>query len=694
MADAAFAIASVAVSCFLPAPRLAGTTGRGTLRCHSVESDTIRTNESSSSTASDKHIGAAANSKKSMDEGSNLASDAAAGVTGVSSATPSKERFRSTPQTENPSQTALRRSNEAPLRVSLLISLLLFSLGIIEALPSSWLMFLNNHAQKGHAMLPPARDPSSEIRGFALSSAYRFLLWIDCVFIAVIVPGALGAVLIMRFIPRGSKEDGGKARRHKRDCSRVGGGIIRALCIAQSLTEFITSIILIVCGFLVKVVRKSVGKGPNHPRGLPTTTSESIISCTSGNTKVSDATQYSKRGLVFGSILGLSCSFLSLRALGRFVNEIDNEMENTIALKRVVAQICALGVIISSVLGAFGSVSMPYTCLMGFFLPHISDHSIKALQKELQSLSQSLAELQSRRILSLPGPGLPSPVATSASASRGRGLSYFRKSCSSLSRAHLSSGIQVDEYQAAAMREEIDFLQNLHADISEELFEMRQMQIQSKRSRTPLGRIRGFFGIIFSVVLLVRVGMIAFGPRAGDNYERSDPITIGLSVLLGFSMIDEVEYNTLQQLSSLFLSAFLSVSQVNMFLRTLGTLDRRVWCLWRSCRNDFVVRDWREKQCQFTSATSWLLSGIMGSFFLSCLVLIKKSVPRDYRASFSSALKGSGDFSFDARITNSVFTFSALFSAATLGILFGIRRKTSKFHLTPQFHGTNMHIDV
>lgn len=666
MADAALAVASVAVSCLLPAPRAgtkgtAGTSGWGSVDCsNAFDSNKLAAHEGSACTV--------ASSVRS-------------------------------------------RNAEAPLRISLLLSLLLFSLGVLETVPSSWLTFLRNHAQTRHSTILP-HESSSEIRGrISVSSAYRFLLWADCIFIAVIVPAAFGTILIMRFIPRGNKEEGGHARRHMNDNSRFGGGVIRALCVAQSVIRFVARVLLIIGGFLTQLKRF---KRRHHQRGLPLVksvqsmgqiksgamTNEPIISSgTSGNTKVT--TQYSKRGLILGCIVGLSCSYFSLRATGRFVTEIDNEMENTIALKNVVSQICALGVLISSVLGAFGSVSMPYTCLMGIYLPHVSDHSIKSMQKELQSVSQSLATLQSTRALSslaAPGSSLASPVTNGASVSRDLvGMSSFRKRCGSLARAHSPSGIQADEY-------EIEYLQNLHADIKDELFEMSLMQVQVKRSKTPIGRITGFVGVIFSVVLLIRVGMamvIAFGPgnRAGDNNERSDPITIGLSFLLGFSMIDEVEYDSLQQLGSLFLSAFLSVSQVNMFLRTMSALNRRMGCLWRkSCQSDFVARDQRDdKLLHNSSATSWLLSGIMGSFFLSCLVVMKMNMPQDLRGEFSSALKGSGDLSFDARITNAVFALSSILTAAILSILFGIRRQASNLHLAAsisQIHGTNAHLEV
>ena len=672
MADAAFAVASVAVSCLLPAPRAGTSSTKGAAETSgwgSVDSNAFDSNKLAA------HEGSACTVASSVGS----------------------------------------RNAEAPLRLSLLLSLLLISLGVLEAVPSSWLMFLRNHAQTRHASILP-HESSSEIRGrIAMSSAYRFLLWADCIFIAVVVPAALGAILIMRFVPRGNKEDGGHARRHMNDNSRFGGGIIRALCVAQSVIRFVARVLLIIVGFLVTQLKRSNGR--QHQRGLPlvksvqsmgqmksdTMTNEPIISSgTSGNTKIT--TQYSKRGLLLGCFVGLSCSYFSLRATGRLVTEIDNEMENTIALKKVVSQICAIGVLISSILGAFGSVSMPYTCLMGIYLPHVSDHSIKSMQKELQSLSQSLATLQSTTTLSslgASGSGLASPVANGASASRGRGMSFFRKRCSSLARAHPSSGIPADEYQATVTREEIEYLQNLHADITDELFEMSLMQLQVKRSRTPQGRIKGFVGVIFSVVLLIRVGVamvIAFGPgnRAGDNNERSDPITIGLSLLLGFSMIDEVEYDSLQQLGSLFLSAFLSVSQVNMFLRTMSALNRRMGCLLRrSCQSDFVARDQRDKLLHNTSATSWLLAGMNGAFFLSGVILMKMNMPRDLRGEFSFALRGSGDFSFDARITNAVFAFSSILTAVILSILFGIRRQTSNLHLTTsQIHGTNVHLEV
>ena len=231
---------------------------------------------------------------------------------------------------------------------------------------------------------------------------------------------------------------------------------------------------------------------------------------------------------------------------------------------------------------------------------------------------------------------------------------------------------------------------------------MRQIQLQTKRSRTPIGQLMRCFGVIFSGVLLIRIGTAVLAvmrppAEAGNARERSDPITKLLSILIGFSVIDEVEYNSLQQLSSLLLSAFLSFSQVNMFLKTMTALNRRVGWLWMSCWNDFVGRD--QNNMLNASITSWLLSGIMGSFFLCCLVLTKMNMPRDYRASFSAALKGSGDFSFDAtRTTNSVFAFSCIVSAAVLGSLFGIRRKTLGLHLAdtsmPRSLGTKMHVHV
>ena len=150
----------------------------------------------------------------------------------------------------------------------------------------------------------------------------------------------------------------------------------------------------------------------------------------------------------------------------------------------------------------------------------------------------------------------------------------------------------------------------------------------------------------------------------------------------------------MQQLGSLLLSAFLSVSQVNMFLRTMSALNRRMGCLWRrKYQSDFVARDQRDKLLHSSSATSWLLAGIMGAFFLSGLVLMKMNLPRNLRGEFSSALKGSGDFFFDTRITNAVFALSSILTAAILSILFGIRRQSSNLHLAAsisQIHGANV----
>ena len=251
MADAALAVASVAVSCLLPAPRAgtkgtAGASGWGSVDCsNAFDSNKLAAHEGSACTV--------ASSVRS-------------------------------------------RYAEAPLRISLLLSLLLFSLGVLETVPSSWLTFLRNHEQRHNSTILP-HGSSSEIRGrIAMSSAYRFLLWADCIFIAVIVPAALGIILIMGFIPRGNKEDGAHARRHMNGNSRVGGGIIRSLCVAQSVVRFVGRLFLIIGGFLVTQLKRR-----HHHRGLPLVksvqsmgqmksdamTNEPIISSgTSGNTKL------------------------------------------------------------------------------------------------------------------------------------------------------------------------------------------------------------------------------------------------------------------------------------------------------------------------------------------------------------------------------------------------------------------------
>jgi len=532
----------------------------------------------------------------------------------------------------------------------------------------------------------------------AMSSAYRLLLWADCVYIAVIVPAALGMLLILRLVRSSSGGGGGGDVVSSSSSSNVTrirdrNALGKVFYIAFSFIRFAASIVYIILRKLTRQIRRAFSGGQQGQ--LPLVRSMSQIAAVSSGASAS--TRYTKRTLFFGSLLGLACSFASLRTFGIIVTEVEDEMESWISLKAVTSQICALGVVISSILAGFGSVSMPYTCLVGLYLPQVSDHAVLVLQEDYSNVlrtiderKRTVEELQARRTLVVSTPTASTPPASADSGVTG----FFRNQFGLSPRANSSSAPPFDDYQATALMDEIAFLETLSEDLKDEVEEMRFVQNQAKRARTLAGRVLGWVGVVFSIVLLVRVGMAVWAVvrsgAGGSAGPRTDPITLVLGILTGYSVVDEEQYNALSQLSSLLLTGFLSISQVRMFLRTVSAINRRFGCLWKSCGGSDTIAGSshdisKEKKRKhggyaFTSSVgAWLLSAVMGSFFLCCLVLMKMNLPREYRSSFSSALKGF-DFAFDLRVTNAVFAFAAVLSAVILGVLFGIRRQTSSLH--------------
>ena len=75
------------------------------------------------------------------------------------------------------------------------------------------------------------------------------------------------------------------------------------------------------------------------------------------------------------------------------------------------------------------------------------------------------------------------------------------------------------------------------------------------------------------------------------------------------------------------------------------------------------------------SVAKILASFVMGSYFLSCVVVVKLNLPVEYRASFSSAI--GFNFDFNTILLNVIFFAAAIMSALVLGLLFGIQRSHS-----------------
>ena len=229
------------------------------------------------------------------------------------------------------------------------------------------------------------------------------------------------------------------------------------------------------------------------------------------------------------------------------------------------------------------------------------------------------------------------------------------------------------------LQDEVIFLANLVRDMNEDIYEMKQSQELAVRARTTIGRIRVFFGVIFSVVLVVRVLIaskslsLLFQDQTKTLQSPRDPVTSILLWLIGNNIVSDDKYNELAQGTSLVLAGVLSASQVSSFLRVINALGRRLnRTFGKSCGK---IHSGKGSHHPVNSVANIMASFVMGSYFLSCVVVVKMNLPVAFRASFSSAVGLNFDFNTD--LLNVVFFTTSITSALILGLLFGVQRNHS-----------------
>ena len=356
-----------------------------------------------------------------------------------------------------------------------------------------------------------------------------------------------------------------------------------------------------------------------------------------------------------------------LKTLGSLVIHLPNHEAQILSV--IVSWLCAVGLLLSSTLNGFGSVSLPYTCLAGIFLEPIRPEILSKAELELGNTTKSMET----KITELCSDSFKTSAMGDSSVTRRRtavGKIAFTdfNSDESLRRKQVLQG-------------EIEFLDTLIEELKEDILEMKYAQEQAINARTIWGKIRSYVGFLFSIVLLVRLYtsiMNVIQESIGPQPERGDPITTGLLWLTGHHLVSTQDYTTLSQGISLLLTALLSLSQIRTFLRTVAIVNRRVMVIYRKC----CLQRPRLSEGVFVETShhrihSRVLAAVTGCYFLSCVVLTKMNLPLQYRASFAGALGGM-EYSIRTPVVNLVFCVSAGISAMVLSLLFGIQRQNLK----------------
>ncbi|VEU39953.1 unnamed protein product [Pseudo-nitzschia multistriata] len=407
----------------------------------------------------------------------------------------------------------------------------------------------------------------------------------------------------------------------------------------------------------------------------------------------------------FFAILGGSCGIMYtlkiLSTIGPLVVQPPSEYETNI-ISLVVSWICALGLLISAVLNGFGSVSLPYANLCGFFLQVRPDY-ITNLESELKSIESALSKKRRmEKELKVEIPSLSPSKATNRTGSSSNAFSMS----SILTLKTTSNGFSElgDELRIRRqiLQTEISFMEDLLRETKLDLEELKESQVTAAAARSSMGKNKSYVGILFSVILLVRLLIAGFSifrsygtlltkGYASDHHRHkkphSDIVTIILLWLTGHNYFSHNQYAMISQMVSLILSAVLSFSQVRLFLRNATIVHRRLSRFSKKCFNGGGAMDGVGSSAKdsldrkSTVRILWpIISAFLGCYSLACIVLIKMMLPKRFSVAFSKAMGEKGIFTIHSSMVDMVFFSSAVLSAGILGMLLGIQRQNISRH--------------
>ncbi|KAJ1811542.1 hypothetical protein LPJ75_004095, partial [Coemansia sp. RSA 2598] len=312
-----------------------------------------------------------------------------------------------------------------------------------------------------------------------------------------------------------------------------------------------------------------------------------------------------------------------------------------VSIEPVTARVGVIGVALMAVLSGFGAVNSPYRQLF-VFVHKVSPVQLEGMRRQLHYSLELLADKKKMlvRMMAVAVKEEEAAAEKAAQAKAARGVGAFVSSLGSL--WHSSAGPSRDRGMVE-LRQEIENLETVTQELFADVEAMCLEHDRYEQSKTLAGRSRNVLGYFFALFCVSKIAM-TLGGILLNRVGHSDPVTSALTLAATHVSPD---------FDMAFWSQQLSFAMVGIMV--IGSI------------RGLLIQFTKLFSMPFTSIIKpsnilLFLAQIMGMYFVSCILMMRMSLPPKYRPMISAVLQTTG-FYFYKRWFDIIFLVSVVASA-------------------------------